>query len=116
MALILDDESAMEVVLSLLWKSKVGQMVIIPPRGEDLGEEDEESAEEEQGWEVIEVEGRREGQVGVPLPRREVGVGAFLPSFLPPSLTFLLIWFNLSLFCVVLVRGRWGNEDRVAPL
>ena len=92
MALILDDESAMKVVLSLLWKSKVGQMVTIPPRGEELGEEDEESAEEEQGWEVIEVEGEEGGPGWCSSSEARSGGWCFSPFFLAPlSYAFNLV-------------------------
>ena len=53
---MMSDESG-----SVLRKTKVGQMVAIPPRDEELREEDEEGVEGEQDGEG-EVEGENGGQ------------------------------------------------------
>ena len=54
MALLFDDERATKAVLSFLRKTKVGQMVAIPPRG---GEEEEEGEEENSEGTRVEVGG-----------------------------------------------------------
>ena len=61
MALLFGDERATRAVLSCLRKTKVGQMVTIPPRDE-VGEE---GGEEGSGEEWVEVEGE-EGGPGSP--------------------------------------------------
>ena len=55
MALLFGDERATKAVLSFLRKTKVGQMVTIPPR--DGGREEEEEGEDGSGVERDEVEG-----------------------------------------------------------
>ena len=57
MALLFGDKRATRAVLSFLWKTKVGKMVTIPPRGE-AGEEGEEGSGEKR----VEAPGRKGGQ------------------------------------------------------
>ena len=61
-ALLFKDERATKAVLSFLRKTRVGQMVTIPPRGRQEEEEGEEGSDEEQR---VEVEGE-EGGPGPP--------------------------------------------------
>ena len=72
MALLFGDERATKAVLSFLRKTKVGQMVTIPPRDE-AGEEGGEGSEEERAEEEVEGEEERaeeevEGEEGGPGP------------------------------------------------
>ena len=79
MALLFGDERATRAVLSCLRKTKVGQMVTIPPRDE-VGEE---GGEEGSGEEWVEVEGEEGGPspgwdaTWVVLSRRSVRGSAF---------------------------------------
>ena len=47
-ALLFNGERATKVVLSFLCKTKVGQMVTIPPRGGEEGEEEDEPGDREE--------------------------------------------------------------------
>ena len=60
MALLFNDERATKAVLSFLRKTRVGQMVTIPPRGGGEGEGEDEPRDRE------EVEGE-EGGAGPPI-------------------------------------------------
>ena len=60
MALLFNDERATKAVLSFLRKTRVGQLVTIPPRGGGVREERGEGNEEESA--------RREGEEGGPGP------------------------------------------------
>ena len=58
MALLFDDERAAKAVLPfLIRKTKVGQMVTLPPRDVQLEDEDEERVEGKQEGEAGEVDG-----------------------------------------------------------